>query len=120
MKRTGPTNPALQGLITVLKKRSIEQNVNLWKRVAYDLERPSRQRRAVNLSRIDHYTNENEIIVVPGKVLGSGALNKKLTISAYQYSDGAKEKITKAGSKIISLTDLSKESPQGKKIRILG
>ena len=120
MKRTGPTNPLLQDLIGELKKRSNEQSVNLWKRIALDLEKPTRQRRIVNLSKINRYTKENEIIVVPGKVLGSGMLNHKLTISAYQFSDQAKDKIEKVGAKIVSLLELSKEKPDGKKLRIIG
>ena len=120
VKRTKPTNPILQKLIQELKKRSSEQSVNLWKRVALDLEKPTRQRRVVNLSRINRHTKENEIIVVPGKVLGSGILNHKLTIAAYQFSDGAKEKLEKSGASVLSLLELSKEKPDGKRIRIIG
>ena len=119
-KRTGATNPILNDLIHELKKRSSEQSISLWKRVATDLEKPTRQRRVVNLSSISRYTKEDEIIVVPGKVLGAGTLNHKLTISAFQFSGGAKEKIEKAGAKIIPLLELSKESPNGKRIRIIG
>ncbi|MBI3027868.1 50S ribosomal protein L18e [Candidatus Woesearchaeota archaeon] len=118
--RTGPTNPLLQGLVHELKKRSNEHSVNLWKRIASDLEKPTRQRRVVNLSSISRYTKENEIVVVPGKVLGAGNLNHRLTISAFQFSDGAKEKIEKAGAKIIPLLELSRENPSGKGIRIIG
>jgi len=120
MKRTGPTNPLLRDLIGELKKRSNEQSVNLWKRIALDLEKPTRQRRVVNLSRINRYTKENDVIVVPGKVLGSGMLNHKLTISAYQFSEQAKDKIEKAGAKIIPLLKLSEEKSNGKKLRIIG
>jgi|TARA_B100001964_G_scaffold223674_2_gene269820 large subunit ribosomal protein L18e len=120
MKRTGATNPLLQELIGELKKRANEQSVNLWKRVALDLERPTRSRRAVNLSRINRHTKENEVIIVPGKVLGTGILNHKLTISAYQFSDQAKDKIEKAGAEIVPLLDLSKDKPNGKNIRIIG
>jgi large subunit ribosomal protein L18e len=120
MKRTGPTNPLLKDLIGELKKRSSEQSVKLWKRIALDLERPTRNRRVVNLSRINRYTKENEIIIVPGKVLGSGMLNHKLTISAYQFSDQAKDKIEKSGAEIVPLLELSKEKPNGKSIRIMG
>jgi len=103
-----------------LRRRSNEQNANIWKRVANDLERPTRQRRVVNLSSISRYTKENEIIVVPGKILGAGSLEHKLTISAFQFSNGAKEKIEKAGAKIIPLLKLSEENPSGKGIRIIG
>jgi len=120
VKRTGPTNQVLKNLIVELKKRSTEQSVNLWRRIASDLEKSTRQRRIVNLSRINRFTKENDVVVVPGKVLGSGLLEHKLTISAYQFSDQAKDKIEKTGAKIITLLDLSKEKPNGKKIRIIG
>ena len=119
-KRTGPTNPLLKGLIEELKKKSIEQKVNIWNKVASDLEKPTRNRRVVNLSKINNHTRENETIVVPGKVLGAGILDHKLTISAYQFSNGAKEKIAKAGAKIIPLNELIQETPKGKSIRIVG
>ena len=120
MKRTGPTNPLLRDLIGELKKRGNEQEVNLWRRIALDLEKPTRQRRAVNLSRINRHTKENEVVVVPGKVLGSGDLNHKLTIRAYQFSEQAKDKLEKSGAQIVSLLELSKEKPDGKNIRIIG
>lgn len=119
-RRTGTTNPVLQNLIQELKGRGREQSISLWRRVAVDLEKPTRQRRVVNLSSISRYTKENEIIIVPGKVLGAGDLSHKLTISAFQFSNGAKEKIRKAGAKIVTLVELSKENPSGKGIRIIG
>jgi large subunit ribosomal protein L18e len=119
-KRTGPTNPILHGLIQELKKNGREQPISLWRRIATDLEKPTRQRRVVNLSSISRYTKENDTIVVPGKVLGAGDLSHKLTISAFQFSSGAKEKIEKAGAKIVPLLELSKENPSGKGIRIMG
>ncbi len=119
MKPTGPTNPILKGLIEELNEKSIEQGAKLWRKIASDLKRPSRKRFAVNLSKISRYAKENEMVVVPGKVLGSGSLERKLTISAYQFSNGAREKIAKAGAKIIPLNELLLESPKGKKIRII-
>lgn len=119
-KRTGPTNPVMLKLVAELKKRGKEQNVNLWRRVADDLEKPTRQRRIVNLSSLSRHTKENEIVVVPGKVLGAGDLSHKLTISAFQFSNGAREKIEKVGAKIVPLVELSKSNPSGKGIRIMG
>ena len=120
VKRTGPTNQNLLLLIRNLKKLSNEKKVNLWRRIAEDLEKPTRQRRAVNLSRISRHTKENETIVVPGKVLGSGTLDHKLTIAALNFSQGALDKIIKAGAKVVALDEISKESPKGKRIRIIG
>lgn len=107
-------------MINELKKRALQQNVNLWKRVAMDLEKPSRQRRIVNLSKISKYTRENDTIIVPGKVLGSGDISHKLTISALQFSEGAVKKLEKKGVKIVPLMEICRENPAGKKIRIIG
>lgn len=120
MKRTGPTNIYTLKLISELKKKAIEEDIALWKRIAEDLEKPTRKRRAVNLSRISRYTKENETIVVPGKVLGSGELTHKLTISALNFSSGAIEKIKQANAKVVTLNELMQDDPKGKKIRIIG
>ena len=120
MKRTGPTNPLLRDLIGELKKRGNEQEVNLWKRIALDLERPTRQRRAVNLSRINRHTKENEVVVVPGKVLSVGEIDHKINVAAFNFSALAKEKILKAHGKALSIDELMKLNPKGKGIKIIG
>ncbi len=119
VKRTGPTNPSLRKLIRELRKTSSEERIKLWKRIADDLEKSTRQRRKVNVSRIDKYANSNEIALIPGKVLSSGNLTKKITVAAYQFSEQAREKINKIG-KAISIQQLIKENPKGRKVRIIG
>ncbi|MBI2548522.1 50S ribosomal protein L18e [Candidatus Woesearchaeota archaeon] len=120
MRRTGPTNIQLQKLIEALKKKAIVENVPLWRRVAYELERPTRQRRIVNLARINRYTKENEIILVPGKVLAQGALDHSVTVAAYNFSGNAKEKITQSKGKAVALWDFVQSNPQPKDIKIIG
>lgn len=113
-------NEQLENLIKELKKASIEKDVLLWKRLASELEGPTSKRRAVNLSRIDRYSRENEAVVVPGKVLSMGTLNKKITVAAYNFSGNARQKIAESGSKAISIHDLLKSNPKGAKVRIIG
>jgi large subunit ribosomal protein L18e len=113
-------NEHLQTLISELKRQSREQNVNLWSRIAMDLEKPTRMRRIVNLSKIDHVTKDDETIVVPGKVLGTGELKHKVTIAAFTFSRQALEKIQKADSKHYTLMDFMKKNPKGSNTRIIG
>jgi large subunit ribosomal protein L18e len=119
MVRTGPQNPLLQGLIQELKKKANEHDSNLWRRLAFDLERPTRERRVVNLYRINRYAEANETVVIPGKVLAVGELDHPVTVAAFTFSGSAQEKINKLG-KAISINKLLQENPKGKKIRILG
>ncbi len=120
MKRTGPTNPVLQELIQSLRKESTSSKAALWDRVADDLEKPTRQRRVVNISRIARYTKPNDTVVIPGKVLGSGALPHSVVVAALSFSTGAKELIEQAKGKAITIEQLLKQKPKAKDLRIMG
>jgi large subunit ribosomal protein L18e len=112
-------NQHTEALIQTLKKASIEQQAPLWKRIAEDLEKPSRSRRIVNLFKIDANAADGDTVIVPGKVLGEGTLTKKITVVAFAFSDEARGKIAHAG-KVMSITELVKSNPKGKKVKILG
>jgi large subunit ribosomal protein L18e len=112
-------NTQLMELVQELKKNSIENKVKIWKRLAADLEKPTRKRREVNLYKIDKAAKEDEIIVVPGKVLGTGELTKKVKVAAYNFSESACKKINSKGQ-VMSIQELIKTNPKGKKVRILG
>ena len=120
MKRTGPSNEHLKALIQELRKESSTQKNAIWKRIAKDLEKPTRQRRQVNISRINRNTKANEIVIVPGKVLGTGTLNHALVIAAWSFSQGAVKRIEQAKGKCLSIQDLLKQNPKGKDVRIIG
>mgnify|MGYP000114906209 FL=1 len=116
MKRTGPTNYELKNLIDELRQLSLSEKVSFWKRIATDLAKPTRQRRAVNLSRINRYAKSNETVVIPGKVLGTGDPNEKITVAAWKFSQSAKEKLKNN----LTIKELMKKNPKAKKLRIIG
>ena len=109
-------NKEIQELVGSLKKKESK----LLSRIADDLSKSSRQRREINLSRISRFTKENEMIIVPGKVLGGGEISHKVTISAYKFSESALSKLKKNGSTVVPLNELSPEAVTGKRVRILG
>jgi large subunit ribosomal protein L18e len=112
-------NEELESLIAHLKKASIDNKVNVWKRVAEDLEKPTRSRRIVNVYKLSKYSKENDVIIVPGKVLGTGEIDHKIQVAAFTFSDEALRKINSKG-KTLSLQELVKTNPQGKNVKILG
>ena len=119
-KRNSKTNPLLISLIQDLKKKSYENDAPIWKDIALRLEKPLRNWPEVNLDRISKYVGEKETALIPGKVLSTGTLTKKVSIAAWSFSDNAQEKIKKAGGQFISIEELLKNNPKGKDIRILG
>ena len=118
--RTGPTNINLKNLIGELRKKAYAEDIPLFIRIAEDLDKSTRQRRQVNLSKISRYAKKGELIVVPGKVLASGELNQSVTIAAWKFSQEALDKISKANAKAITINDLVKNGVKGTQIRIIG
>ena len=112
-------NETTATLIQELKRLAIEQDSKLWKRIATDLEKPSRQRRVVNIYKIEEGTKDGETVIVPGKVLGMGELNRKINVAALTFSEEAKQKINAQG-KAMSIKELMTQNPKGSKVRILG
>ena len=115
VKRTGTQLRSLKNLISTLSR----SKAPIWKRVASDLEKPTRIRREVNLYKLNKSVRDGETAVVPGKVLSIGEITKPITIAAFRFSAEAKAKITKKG-KAISIAELHKSNPEGKKVRIIG
>ena len=112
-------NEKLQELISSLKKQSIEQKSGLWKRVASELERSTRSHRVVNLSKIEKFTEDYDIVLIPGKLLSGGELTKKVTIIAYCYSQKTLDKIN-GKAQVISIEEALKKYPNAKDIKIIG
>ena len=119
-KKIRKTNPLTVELIKKLKKKYYENNAPIWRDVAKRLEKPSRRWAEVNLYKIDRYVKGTETALVPGKVLSTGQLTKKISIAAYAFSERAREKIKKAGGKCLTIEELMEINPTGKNVRIMG
>jgi len=120
LKRTGPTSIVTRKLVDELKRVSSVYGGRAWRRVAEILEeRSGRRGVAVNVSKINRYAREGEMVVVPGKVLGAGVLEKKVTVAALSFSEQALVKIRLAGGRAITLRQAVNENPRGKNVRII-
>jgi len=119
MRRTGPTNLFLRKLIEKLKKLSKKENANVWKDVAYYLEKPTRQRPEVNLVKVEKVAKEGETIIIPGKLLGGGNLTKKVTVVYWRASRSAIKKLEENGIEHYSLEKYMEINPKGSNTRIL-
>lgn len=118
VKLTRKTNPRIVSLILTLKERANTNTAPIWKDIARRLEMPSRNYAAVNISKINRHTAEDDVLLIPGKVLGAGLLDHPVTVAALTFSDSAVDKITEAGGKCLSLEEVMEANPKGSGIRI--
>jgi len=113
-------NPQLAKLIVDLKAMSREHKAPVWRTVAVKLERADRQWSEVNVSKIARFAKEGEMLVVPGKLLGSGIITFGVTVAAFKASAQARKKIEAAGGRAFTIRELASRNPSGAGIRIMG
>ena len=107
------TNPELVKTINAAKKNSG------WFNVAEVLSGPRRKMSGMNIEEINKKAKEGEIVVVPGKVLSQGEIDKKIKLVALNFSEKAMDKLLKAKCEVSSIADEIKKNPSAKGIRIL-
>jgi len=61
---------------------------------------PRRKRVTVNIEKINKETKENDIVAVPGKILGKGNMEHEITIAALSFSSEALKKLKEAKCKV--------------------
>ncbi len=106
-------NPDLvKTLISAKKKEK-------WIKIAQILSGPRRKRVNLNLDEINKQSKEKEKIMIPGKVLSQGEINKKIKIIALSFSEKAKEKLKKSGCEISNILNEIKSNPSAEGIRVL-
>ncbi len=119
-RETAKTNEALVDLIDQLKAQSRSTGTALWRDVALRLERSRRNWSQPNLSRLSRHAADEDMVLVPGKLLGSGDVLGKPTVAAFSFSSGAQEKIEAAGGEVMSIAELMERNPTGTGVYILG
>ncbi len=119
MKETNSTNPELIQLIRLLKKESREKQAGIWLDIAEYLSKTRSQRISVNLSTVNRNTKRSDVVVVPGKLLGSGSIDHAVTVAAFGASQKAKDKLVAAKAKYLSIPELMGKNPKGSNIRII-
>ena|SRR3989344_3704849 len=100
---------------TVLAAKKKEK----WQTIAQIVSGSRRRYSAVNLKRIDAEAAEGDTIVIPGKVLGSGELSKRLRVCALYFSSSAINKIKHSHGEAIRLVDEIKKNPQAQGVTLL-
>ena len=107
------TNSILFETIIACKKNKA------WFKVAEILSGPRKNRINLNLEELDRKIKDEKIIVVPGKILSQGELDKKIKIVALGFSEKAKEKLSKSKIETSNILQEIKKNPEAKGVKIL-
>lgn len=112
---TGPSNVNVRKLARELWKTQKP----IWRRVSRRLMKPKRSHRIeANLARLNKNTKEGDVVVIPGKVLGGGDLDHKITVASLKASQSAKEKLAQAECELIDIPTLLDRNPEGSGVKL--
>lgn len=114
------TNQLVATMVRELKTASTKNKAPIWLKLAQMVQGPSLTKRLVNIAKIGNVTKDNDVIIVPGKVLGTGNISHKVTLCSFSISTAAAKKIQDAGGKIITYSDMISKFPTGKGVKIIG
>jgi len=114
------TNQIVQSMVKELKSASIKNKAPIWSNLAELALKPGIAKKLVNITRINNVTADNDVVIIPGKVLGTGNISHKVILCSFSISTAAAKKIKDAGGKIITYSDLISKFPTGKGVRIIG
>jgi large subunit ribosomal protein L18e len=90
-----------------------------WLGIAGILSGPRRNKMCINLEEINKDSKAGETIIVPGKVLSQGEIDKKIKVVALNFSEKAKEKLLSAKCDVSYIIDEIKSNPSAKGIKII-
>jgi len=105
-------NSELIEILKILNKGKNKELISL-------LTLPRRKRIEVNLDKIRLESRDADLIIVPGKVLSIGEINKKIKVIALSFSKDAERKLKEAKCEISLLSEEIKKNKdiKGKIIR---
>lgn len=104
------SNPEIVETILLAKKKNLLE-------LAQKLSAPKSQYTSINLDVLNKMKEEN--ILVVGKVLGSGSIDRKIKISALGFSEQASEKLKNAKCEIKSIRETINQVKSLEGIKIL-
>ena len=80
-------------MLKTLKKASKENNAPIWAKVADYVQKSRSNQKIVNLTKIDQTTEDGNAVVITGKILGTGNILHKVSVSSLSISNSAAKKL---------------------------
>jgi len=106
--------------ITLLREAGKKSGRRIWMDMLKRLKSHKSQMSKVNISKVSNLTQEGDVILIPGKVLGGGLIDHRIHIGAFAFSGVAVEKIRRADGEPLSIQAFIQKYINHKGLIILG
>jgi large subunit ribosomal protein L18e len=113
------SNPLLRSAAVMLERASKAKKAPIWSEASRLLAAPTSLRVEVNVGRISRLAGKDSALFVPGKVLGTGSVDKKLVVGAFSFSASAKKKIVSNGGSAMTVEQFLKKYADGSGVKLV-
>jgi large subunit ribosomal protein L18e len=107
------SNKVLRSQAVMLERKGRKEGIGIWRDAAASLAAPKSTETVVNVTRLSRAGDGKSPLFVPGKVLGTGPLDKKLIVGAFSFSESARTKIESAGGEALEIEEFVTRYPGG-------
>jgi len=114
---TERNNRILRTQVVALERKGRKEKIAIWRDAARYLAAPHSTETQVNVGHLSRVGDGP--VVVPGKVLGSGPIDKKLVVGAFSFSSSARRKIEAAGGEALSIEEFLRRYPEGSGVTLV-
>jgi large subunit ribosomal protein L18e len=113
------SNPAARHAVVMLERAGKKNQAPIWLVASRRLAGPVSGKVEVNVGKLSKLAESGKAVFVPGKVLGTGTIDKKVVIGAFSYSASAKSKIEVAGGTALSVEEFLDKFPKGSGVSLV-
>ena len=106
--------------LKIFKKASKENDAPIWAKIADFVQKSRSNQKIVNLTRINQTTEDGNAVVITGKILGTGNISHKVSVSSFSISNAAAKKIIESGGEVLKFSEMIEKFPTGKGVKIIG
>lgn len=103
-----------------LRRKSTTHEAPIWKKVSEFALKTAVSKRVINVNGIEKLTKDGDVVVFPGKVLGTGDITHNISLFCFDISRTAASKVRNAGGRILDYKTLTDERPTGTGVVLLG
>jgi large subunit ribosomal protein L18e len=103
-----------------LEMHAKKSKQDIWRGVSEAVLASRKNRPTVNIRQISKNSKEGSKVLIPGKVLGLGSIDHKVTVGAYSFSKDARTKITASGGSCLSIREFMESNASVKDVLLIG
>jgi len=116
---TPALSPITKQAIVMLERAGKKNQAPIWLAASRRLGSPAATKVEVNVGKISRLAAPGGAFFVPGKVLGTGIIDKKVEIGAFTYSATARAKIEASGGSAMTVEEFLAKHPNGSGVRLV-